>query len=95
MKTLIETTDLSLVESLRVALEGEGIDAQVFDIGVASLPFIPMRVQVLDEDYGAAESMLKTLQRTPAVSETPPAVRHTFQVVLALLAILGIVCLLL
>ena len=27
MKTLIETTDLSLVESLRVALEGEGIDA--------------------------------------------------------------------
>jgi len=93
VKTLIETTDLSLVESLRVALEGEGIDAQVLDVGVTSLPFIPMRVQVRDEDYGAAESVLKTLQRTPAVSETPPAVRHTFQVLLALLVILGIACL--
>ena len=94
MKTLIETTDRSLVESLRLALEGEGIDAQVLDVGTASLPFVPICVRVLrDEDFELAENILKTLQRTSRASETPPVVRRTTRLLLALLANVAIACL--
>ena len=93
MKTLIETADRSLVESLRVALEGQGIDVQVQDLGAASLPFIPIHVRVRDEDFALAKSTLQTLKRSSLAWETPRALRRTLQVLLAILALSIIVSL--
>jgi putative signal transducing protein len=62
VRTLIQTTDRSLVESLRVALEEAGIEAQIFDHTATSLPFIPVTVVILhDDDFQAATDVLRAL----------------------------------
>jgi len=93
MTTLIETTDRSLVESLLIGLDAEGIEAHVLDTGVASLPFVPIVVRVAEEDLEPAREVLQSLQRTPRSAERPPVLRGTTRVVLAILAVAAIACL--
>ncbi|HLZ45342.1 MAG TPA: DUF2007 domain-containing protein [Gemmatimonadales bacterium] len=62
MRTLVQTTDRVLVESLRVALEDAGIEAQVFDHMATSMPFLPITVVILhDDDFQAASDVLRDL----------------------------------
>jgi hypothetical protein len=94
MKTILETTDRSLVESLRLALEGEGIDVVVLDVGVTSLPFVPIHVRVPDEDFELAMQVLSTLHRTPRSAEPMLRLDHPGRaLLLLLLAVLAIACL--
>ena len=61
MPRLVETTDRSLVEALRLALEGEDIPFQVLETGVGSMPFIPTVVMVAEADLEAARAVLNSL----------------------------------
>lgn len=94
MRTLIQTTDRSLVESLRVALEDAGIEAQVFDHAATSLPFIPVTVAIVhDEDVAAATEILRSQQQSARSSSTRPVVRRSTGVLLLLLAVVTVMCL--
>jgi putative signal transducing protein len=86
---LIETTDRSVVESLRLAFEAEGIDLQVLESGAGSLPFVPVVVNLVhDEDAKRAHELLSTFQR-PALRYSPSRpLRHArLMVILVLLAL--------
>jgi hypothetical protein len=62
MKSVLSTTDRSLVESLRLALEAEGIQAVVQNDAGSPLPMIPVNVLVQDADYDRAQSLARALQ---------------------------------
>ena len=60
MRHLLKTTDRSLVESLLIALDAEGIEALTSESG---LPFIPVMVSVVDDaNYERALGVLRGLQ---------------------------------
>ena len=95
MKQILRTTDRSLVESLRISLESEGIAASTSPPTDAALPFIPVSVAVLDDaDYDRAVEILRSLQSTPSEAWTgssfSPRVLRVLVVVL--LVILAFVC---
>ena len=93
LRTALTTTDLSLVESFRLALETEGIAAQVSNQNTGALPFNALTVAVLhDDEYDRAVEVLSGLQRT-----TPPSIRSArwsrrpLRLLLLLLAAVGVV----
>jgi hypothetical protein len=61
MKTILSTTDRSLVESLRLTLETEGIQAVVQN-DASSLPMIPVNVLVQDADYERGHAIARALE---------------------------------
>ena len=96
MKRLIETTDRSLLEALRLALETEEIDVRVLETGVSSLPFTPTIVAVIhDEDWDRAREVLRSLQQEPMPYQTrAPRLRRPARVALfVLLSLVAILCL--
>jgi hypothetical protein len=95
MKQVLRTTDRSLVESLRLSLESEGIEASVSPAADAALPFIPVTVTVLDDaDYDRAAEIVLSLQNTPSDAWTGSSFSpRVLRVLLVLLiAILAFVC---
>src|SRR5436189_6389130 len=90
MKRLIETTDRSLIEALRLAFETEEIDVRVLETGASSLPFTPTIVTVIhDEDWDRAREVLRSLQPEPMTSQTwVPRPRRPARVELYVLLIL-------
>jgi hypothetical protein len=69
VRQVLSTTDRSLVESLLIALDAEGIDAIASND--SGLPFIPVTVAVLDDaDYERALAVLHSLQ--PTVHDSVP-----------------------
>lgn len=95
MRQVLRTTDRSLVASLRIALESEGIEAVASSQADAALPFIPTTVGVLDDtEYDRAIAIVETLQSTPSeawngVGRSPRLLRAWL---LVLLVILAVVC---
>jgi hypothetical protein len=64
MRQVLSTTDRSLVESLRIAAESDGI-ALVVNNDNANLPFSPITVAVVDDaTYQRALALLRQLQST-------------------------------
>ena len=64
MRQVLSTTDRSLVESLRIAAESDGI-ALVVNNDNANLPFSPITVAVVDDGtYPRALALLRQLQST-------------------------------
>ena len=69
MKQVLKTTDRSLVESLLIALDAEGIDALANESG---LPFIPVSVLVVvDAEFERALAALRGLQARSPESVLP------------------------
>ena len=96
MKRLIETTDRSLIEALRLAFETEEIDVRVLETGASSLPFTPTIVTVIhDEDWDRAREVLRSLQREPMPYPTraPRLRRHARVALFVLLSLVAIFCL--
>ena len=60
LRKLLETSSVSLVQSLRLALDAEGIAAVVANEAMA--PLQPMTVHVTEEDFAAAREILAGLQ---------------------------------
>lgn len=94
MRTLIRTTDRSLVESLRVALEDAGIEAQIFDGTATSLPFLPVTVAIIDDaDFEAAVEILRTMQQSRRSSKTSAVARLPLGLLILLVAVVTVMCL--
>ena len=69
MREVLKTTDRSLVESLLIALDAEGIDALANESG---LPFIPVSVSVVDDvEFERALAALRGLQARSPESVQP------------------------
>jgi len=89
VRHVLKTTDRSLVESLLIALDGEGIDALANESG---LPFIPVSVSVVDDaEFERGLAVLRGLQATGPVSvQSASWFRRTgrFGLVVVLVAVL-------
>lgn len=57
MNVVLQSTDRALIESVRLALAGEGIDIVLNDESGAALPFVPMKVLVSGADFDRAREM--------------------------------------
>lgn len=60
VRAILRTTDRSLIESVRLALEAEGI-AAVFDQESGAIPFIPVAVFVTESDVDHALRVIQDL----------------------------------
>ncbi len=60
MKAILRTTDRSLIESVRLALEAEGI-AVVLDQEWGAVPFVPVAVFVAESDVDRARQIIRDL----------------------------------
>ncbi len=58
MKAILRTTDRSLIESVRLALEAEGI-AVVLDQEWGAIPFVPVAVSVAESDVERARQVIR------------------------------------
>jgi hypothetical protein len=95
VRQVLRTTDRSLVESFRISLESEGIEASASPAADAALPFIPVTVSVLDDaDYDRAVEIVRGLQSTPSEAWTGSSLSPRLLRVLlvVLLVILAFVC---
>lgn len=93
MQRLLETTDRSLVEALRLALESEEIPFHVLETGVGSMPFMPTVVMVADEDLEPARAVLQSLQQTSVPTHLPRGMRGAQIALLGLLSVIVLLCL--
>ena len=77
MKNLLQTQSVAWAQGVRVALEAEGIPSKIlneFDRGVGVVPWVPVRVVVLnDEDLERARAIVTRL--TPPQTPAPPSWR--------------------
>jgi len=92
VKQVLKTTDRSLVESLLIALDAEGIDALANESG---LPFIPVSVSVVDDaEFEQALAALRSLQaRSPESVPQTSRFRRTWRfALLVLLAAVLVLC---
>ena len=90
MRLVLGTSDQSLAESLRVALEVEEIPAVTSNEGATGLPFIPITVMVDDADYDRARNILQSLQQT---SRAPTPFRYGRIAIWVAVALASILCL--
>jgi len=91
MKAILRTSSISLAESLRVALEAEGISAFVSNANLGGLPPAAITVAVADDaDYDQGLVVLNELQR-PTLN-APPARRRLLRALI--IAIVGVVLIL-
>lgn len=93
MRPILRTTNLTLVESARYALESEEIPALTSNAYAAGLPFNLVTVAVLsDADFDRAVAIVGELQRDTGnaddVRPRPPGPWRVFGVALLVLAAL-------
>src|SRR6266480_5941534 len=88
MNLLLQSTDRVLIESVRLALAGEGIEVVLNDESGAALPFLPVKVLVTSADYDRAREIVRDLTPAPPSSTVPPARRRLLSVMLLVAAIL-------
>jgi len=78
VKTVLQTQSIAWAQGIRVALEAEGIQCKVlneFDRGFGMMPWIPVRVVVLnDDDLGRAQAIVARLA-PPRAGPPPPSWR--------------------
>jgi len=78
VKNLLQTQSIAWAQGIRVALEAEGIQCKVlneFDRGLGMMPWIPVRVVVLnDDDLGRAQAIVARLA-PPRAGPPPPSWR--------------------
>src|SRR5437879_11977797 len=91
MKEILRTSSISLAESLRVALEAEGISAFVSNANLGGLPPAAITVAVADDaHYDQGLVVLHALQRP--TSNAPPTHRRLLRALI--IAIVGVVLIL-
>ena len=88
MNLVLQSTDRVLIESVRLALAGEGIEVVLNDESGAALPFVPVKVLVSSADFDRAREIVRDLAPTPPSAGAPPAKRRFWSVILLALAIL-------
>jgi hypothetical protein len=91
VKHVLSTQDRSLAESLRIALEGEGIETiEARDLSLAS--HAPATVAILrDEDYEQALRVLQTVSASQRPSRFPTWFRWPVRLALLLIVLWAII----
>jgi len=75
VRAVLRTTDRSLIESVRLALEAEGI-AVALDQELGAIPFIPVAVFVAEADLDRARRIIRDLvPPLTVVKDDPPSPR--------------------
>ena len=69
MRAVLTSTDRTLIESARVALEADDITVVLDGEAGSALPFIPVTILVDDQDAATAQELLRPL--TSAVGLSP------------------------
>ena len=83
MRELLRTSSVSRAESLRVALEAEGISALVSTANMGGLPPGAITVAVVDDaEYEQGLLVLHQLQRPALRLDAAPAPRRLLRVVI-------------
>jgi hypothetical protein len=91
MKPVLRTTDRSLVESLRLALDAAGIVPVLSNDSGSVLPFIPVTIAVEDDDYERALALVHDLEPSSSRPDTGPVgLTRTPRTILWALLALGI-----
>jgi len=92
MKEILRTSSISLAESLRVALEAEGISAFVSNANLGGLPPAAITVAVADDaDYDQSLVVLNELQR-PTLNAPPTRRRLLRALIIAIVGVVLILC---
>jgi uncharacterized protein YbaP (TraB family) len=87
----LRSTDRVLIESIRLALESDTIDVVLDQGSNSALPFIPVTIYVSEENFEAAERILRDLGApAPVVSQHHPWSDRTLRVLLIVVGILAI-----
>ena len=94
MREILSTTNLSLVESLLIALKAEGIEAHTTNESAAGLPFHPTQVFVFnDRDYYRAVNVVRSVRLATEPGLAARRRRRATQlIVLALVAVIAALC---
>ena len=86
MKEILRTSSLSLAESLRVALEAEGIGAFLSNANLGGLPPAAIAVAVVDDsDYAQGLLVLQNLQQPRPTLHAPAAPHRLLRAVIIVL----------
>ncbi len=88
MNLVLQSTDRVLIESVRLALVGEGIEVVLNDESGAALPFLPVKVLVSSADFDRAREIVRDLSLARPSSNVPPTRRRLLSVILLMAAIL-------
>ena len=92
MKEILRTSSISLAESLRVALEAEGISAFVSNANLGGLPPAAITVAVADDaDYEQSLVVLNELPQ-PTLNAPPMHYRILRALIIAVVGVLVILC---
>jgi hypothetical protein len=92
MKEILRTSSISLAESLRVALEAEGISAFVSNANLGGLPPAAITVAVADDaDYEQGLVVLNELQQ-PTLNAPPTHHRILRALIIAVVGVVVILC---
>jgi Putative prokaryotic signal transducing protein len=92
MKEILRTSSISLAESLRLALEVEGISALVSNANLGGLPPGAITVAVVDDgDYDRGLVVLNQLQR-PTFNAPPTHRRFLRALIIAIVGVVLILC---
>jgi hypothetical protein len=92
MKEILRTSSISLAESLRVALEAEGISAFVSNANLGGLPPAAITVAVADDaDYDQGLVVLNELQG-PTLNAPPTHRRLLRALIIAIVGVVLILC---
>src|SRR5207247_9627529 len=92
MKAILRTSSISLAESLRVALEAEGISAFVSNANLGGLPPAAITVAVADDaDYDQGLVVLNELHR-PTFNAPPTHRRLLLPLILAIVGVFLFLC---
>ena len=91
MNLVLQSTDRVLIESVRLALAGEGIEVVLNDESGAALPFIPVKVLVSNDDFARAREIVRDLAPAAESATPQPTGRRLWSLVLLALAVLLLV----
>ena len=90
MRSVFSSTDRSLVASVRLALEAEGI-AVVVEESHGALPFVPVRVLVADSEYDRAQELIRDIAPRTSASYRPDWLPRAWSMTLIVIVILTII----
>ena len=88
MNVVLQSTDRVLIESVRLALAGEGIEVVVNDESGAALPFVPVKILVPSADLERAREIVRDFAPAPTSSGVPRTRRRFWSVILLVAAML-------
>ena len=88
LNLVLQSTDRVLIESVRLALVGEGIEVVLNDESGAALPFLPVKVLVSSADFDRAREIVRDLTPAPPPSSVTPTRRRVLSVILLVSALL-------